>query len=278
MGRLGLVKWLIVATSLGPWALPPSVNAVAEPKDDRGLIQGIVTYEDRNLVKGATVYAVPLGRPMGAIVPHADTDETGHFVIYIPRSWFGKFAVAAKKEDEDYPDMSNQFYSDGKFETITLTSSHPAKTVIIRLGPKAGVLLGTVADAVSNAPLSPCVEFRRASEPNNFLSGSGLVKPQYKLLIPADTDILVKISLDGYKTWYYPGTVEHTAAKPVQVGPGEKKTVDIRLEPDAQVKTGCPTPLIWLVAKPDKWVLEVFLSHGDKINAVRIANFFSANY
>ena len=154
-------------------------------------------------------------------------------------SWFGKFAVAASKEDEDYPDMSDQFYSDGKFETITLSSGHKAETVIFRLGPKAGVLLGTVADAVSNAPLSPCVEFIRVSEPNNSLSASGWVKPQYKLLIPSDTGILLKISLDGYKTWYYPGTVDYAAAKSVWPGPGEKKTIDIRLEPDAEVKTGC---------------------------------------
>src|SRR6267143_297756 len=219
------------------------LNAIPKPKDDRGLIDGIVAYEDKKPVKGATVYAVPLGRPMGAIIPHADTDETGYYAIHIPRSWFGKFAVAAKKEDEDYPDMSKQFYSDGKFETITLTSGHPAETVIIRLGPKAGVLLGTVADAVSDAPLSPCVEFRRVAEPSNFLSASGWVKPRYKLLIPPDAEIMVKISLDGYKTWYYPGTVDQTAAKSVRLAPGETKTVDIRLEPDAEVKTGCPTPL-----------------------------------
>jgi hypothetical protein len=100
-----------------------------------------------------------------------------------------------------------------------------------------------VAEAVSNSPLSPCVEFRRASEPNNFLSVSGLVKPQYKLLIPPDTDILVNISLDGYKTWYYPGTIDHAVATPVRLGPGEKKTLDIRLQPDAEVKTGCPKPI-----------------------------------
>jgi hypothetical protein len=180
---------------------------------------------------------------MGAMVPHADTDETGHFAIRIARSWFGKFVVAAKKEDEDYPDMSNQFYSDGKFQTVTLTPHHRHHTVIIRLGPKAGVLLGTVADAVSNAPLSPCVEFRRVSEPSNFLSASGWVKPKYKLLIPADTDILVKISLDGYKAWYYPGTVEKTKEKAVRLKPGERETIDIRLQPDNATNTGCPKPI-----------------------------------
>jgi len=233
----------IVALVLSLSAGLQSGKPLAQTDVETGLIDGTVVYEDGTPTKGATVYAYPLERPMATIIPQADTDEIGYFRIEIPSLWFGKFAVAAKKEDEDYPDMSKQFYSDGKFQTITLTSGHPAETVTIRLGPKAGVLLGTVADAVSNAPLSPCVEFRRASEPNNFLSASGLVKPQYKLLIPADTDILVNISLDGYKTWYYPGTVDHAAATPLRLGPGEKKTVDIRLEPDVEVKPGCPKPI-----------------------------------
>jgi hypothetical protein len=233
---ISAIVGLVLGLSAGRQSQKPVVPTDAEP----GLIDGTVLYEDERPTKGATVYASPLGRPISAIIPHADTDETGYFRIDIPSSWFGKFAVAAMKEDEDYPDMSKQFYSDGKFKSITLTPGHPTETVIIHLGPKAGVLVGTVAEAVSNTSLSPCVEFRRASEPNNFLSASGLVKPRYKLLIPPDTDILVKISLDGYKTWYYPGTLDRAAATPVRLGPGEKKAVDIRLEPDAAVKTGCP--------------------------------------
>ena len=233
MIRGELAAWLIVATVLSSGAQQRSVKPLAQTEADTGLIDGTVIYEDGRPVKGATVYAVPLGRPMAAIIPHAETDETGYFVIHVSRSWFGKFVVAAKKEDEDYPDMSRQFYSDGRFETVTLTPRHRAATVTIRLGPKAGVLLGTVADAVTGAPLSPCVEFRRASEPNNFLSASGLVKPRYRLLVPANTDILMRISPDGYKPWYYPGTVDKSAGQAVRLRPGEKKTVDILLHPDA---------------------------------------------
>ena len=145
MTAKSLITCLRVVSLLGlPQLLAPPTVA-ARKKDDTGLIDGIVTYEDRKPVKGATVYAVPLGRGMGAIIPHADSDETGHYAIRISRSWFGKFAVVAKKEDEDYPDMSKQFYSDGKFQTVNLSANHPNATVIIRLGPKAGVLLEAVA-------------------------------------------------------------------------------------------------------------------------------------
>ena len=100
--------WLLVV--FFPVSELISLPAVgAEKKVATGLIYGIVTYQDRKPVKGATVYATPLGRPIGAIIPHADSDETGYYAIRIPVSWFGRFAVTAKKEDEDYPNMSWQF-------------------------------------------------------------------------------------------------------------------------------------------------------------------------
>jgi len=219
-----------------------SPNAVAKPKDDRGLIDGIVTYEDKKPVKGATVYAVPLGRPMGAIIPHAETDETGYYAIHISRSWFGKFAVAAKKEDENYPDMSNQFYSDGNFQTATLSVNHAAETVRIRLGPKAGVLVGTVRDAITGATLYPCIELRRPN--GNFLSGSGLIKANFRVLIPPETEVRVKMWLDGYRPWYYPGTDEKSRSAPLHLRPDEQKTLEILLQPSASdSKIGCGMPV-----------------------------------
>jgi hypothetical protein len=56
---------------------------------------GLLPNEDKKHVKGATVYAVPLGRAMGAIIPHAETDETGYYAIHISRSWFGNALPSA---------------------------------------------------------------------------------------------------------------------------------------------------------------------------------------
>jgi hypothetical protein len=70
------------------------------------------------------VFSQPMDRVMAAIIPHAKTDEAGYFAI--PHSWLGKFAVGAEKLDEDYPNMTMQFYSDGKLETVILTSAHSA--------------------------------------------------------------------------------------------------------------------------------------------------------
>lgn len=226
-------------------ALPGLMAGVrpALAQSDEGLISGTVLYESGHPVKGATAYAVPLGRPMGAIIPHADTDQAGHFAIFIPDSWFGKFAVVAKKEDEDYPDTSKQFYSNGKFQTVTLTARHPSATVTIRLGPKAGVISGTVKDAVTGSPLNPCTDLRYAAS-NNFLRGTGLIISKYRLLLPSDRRIYMKAWLDGYRPWYYPGTMDKSKATPIRLGPAEEQTLNILLQPDGRYSdAGCPAPL-----------------------------------
>jgi hypothetical protein len=213
-----------------------------------GLIEGTVYYEDGSPAIGATVYSHPMDRAMAAIVPHAKTDEAGHFAIL--HLWLGKFAVGAEKVDEDYPNMTMQFYSDGKFETVVLSSARSVASVSIRLGPKAGILTGTVSDAVTGAPLNPCVEFRRAKKPSNFLSGTGLVNARYRVLVPSNTGVLMKVWYGRHKPWYYPGTMDKAQGRAVILKPGEETELEIRLEPDSSAQAeGCGMP-VGTVIKP----------------------------
>jgi len=243
MSRAELASLLFVA--IVPTLCAPLTGAgvPATTDADTGLIDGTVSYENGSPVDGATVYASPMGgRPIIGKIPHATTDETGHFAI--PHLWLGKYAVGAEKLDEDYPDMTSEFYSDGKFETVTLTARHSTASVSIRLGPKAGILTGTVADAVTGAPLNACVEFRRAKEPWNFLSGTGLVNAKYRVLVPPNTNVLMKVWYGGYKPWYYAGTMNKAQSRPVNLKPGEETKLNIRLEPDRNAQPGgCGMPV-----------------------------------
>ena len=138
--------------------------------------------------------------------------------------------------------MSKQFYSDGNFQTATLSAKHPATTVVIRLGPKAGVLIGTVRDAITGATLYPCLELRRPN--GNFLSGSGLIKANFRVLLPSDTEVTVKMWLDGYRPWYYPGTDEKSRSAPLRLRPDEQKSLEILLQPSASdARLGCGMPV-----------------------------------
>ena len=231
MKRVGTVAPLLVASVFVLYAPQAGKPTPASAEEDKGVIQGAVIYEDGNPVNGATVHASAMFGLAAGIIPNAKTDETGHFVI--AHLLLGKYAVTGEKPDEDYPRMVNRFYnSEDKFDTVTLTSRNFTASVTIRLGPKAGVLVGSVADALTNAPINPCAEFRRAKEPNNRVVGTGLVSAKYRVLIPSNTDVLIKVWYQGHKSWYYPGTIDKTQSQPLNLKPGEEKELDIRLEPD----------------------------------------------
>lgn len=233
-----------VALLVGWSVAPESARKRAGwPADDAGLINGTVLYPNGEPVDAATVYAGPFGRPIGLAFPRVQTNQAGEFAIRIPPSWFGRNFVAAEKVDEDYPDMGNQFYANGKFHVVTLTARHPATTVTIRLGPKAGVLTGTVTDAITGSALNPCTALQYAAS-TNFLAGTGLVMAKYRLLLPSNTGIFMKVALDGYSPWYYPSTAMKSAAKPIRLGPAEERTINIRLKPDSRhARLGCAPPL-----------------------------------
>ena len=238
MKRVGTAPTLllIILALHGQRSKPTDANV------GHGAIQGTVTYEDGRPVKEATVYAQPLDHGMAGIVPHATTNESGYFMI--SHLWLGEYAVGGEKLDEGYANMTNQFYSDGKFETVVLTSRNPAANVAFQLGPKAGILVGTVVDAVANAPLNPCVEFRRGKNFSNFLSGTGLVNAKYRVLVPSSTDVLMKVWYGGHKLWYYPGTTDKALSRPLNLRPGEMIKIDIRLEPDPDAPpSNCGMPV-----------------------------------
>lgn len=236
--RIGAIP-LLVGAVLCSCGRQPALRVVAAD-EDLGLIEGTVVYEDGRPTKGATVSAFPLDRGLAAKVPSADTDELGHFQI--DHLWLGTFAVTAKKEDEGYPDMISAFYSDSKIAPITLSLSHPSASDTIVLGPKAGILIGTVTDVVTGAPLDPCVEFHRASDPNSSLSGTGLVSAKYRVLVPSDRDVFMNVWHEGYLPWYYPGTSSKSETKPLRLKSGEERTLHIRLQPGNDTTApGCNT-------------------------------------
>jgi len=187
-------------------------NVIFTVSDGPCEIEGTVLYEDGRPANHATVLAFPTDRGLAAKLPSADTDELGHF--HIKHLWLGRFAVTANKVDEGYPDTSKGFYSDGKVDRATLTSFFQVSTVTVLLGAKAGILVGTISDAANGAPLDPCVDFRRASDPNNFFSGTGVVNAKYRVLVPSDRDVMMKIWYEGHLPWYYPEKVTNLRQSP----------------------------------------------------------------
>lgn len=215
----------------------------AEPVET---ISGTVVDEYGDPVPRAVASAVgPIGRPSAKVIPRVETDDHGHFTI--PVSDSGEYFVSAGKEEEGYPEKWLPFNAgfDRKYVVrVRVTEANPEANVTIPLGPKGGVLIGTVRDAATGAPINPCAEFRRVAEPKNFMSGTGLINATFHRLVPSDVSFTLKVWVDGHKPWYYPGVEQPANGKPLKLGPGEEAHFDIALEPDATRKdTGCGMPV-----------------------------------
>jgi hypothetical protein len=224
-------RWM---EAVHPFAIDEGATALSH--GDNGLIDGIVTYENGKPVTGATVSAEPIGRPLLAVIPHDTTNQIGQFKIEISRDWFGPFVVSAEKESEGYADM-NRFYG-GKFEFVTLTTHHRSASVAIRLGPKAGILIGTVSEAGTEVPLNAGLVLWHSQESENVFVKS--LPAKYRVLIPSNTDVLMKVCDKRHKSWYFPGTMIETEALPINLQPGATLRLNIRLvRGDSAPTRGC---------------------------------------
>lgn len=185
-----------------------------------GSIGGIVVDEEGISVSGAKVNANPMnGRPMGTLIRYVETDREGHFLI--DRLEWGSYGVFAMKEESGYPNMRALLYSNGNLYTATIAPSAPIADVRIQLGPKAGVIIGSITNVMNGAPLNAAFKLVRSASPDEWLSTSA--PPDYRILVPSSTDVLLEVAAPGFRTW--------TPGHPLHLESGAEMRLDIQLEP-----------------------------------------------
>jgi Carboxypeptidase regulatory-like domain len=215
---------------------------------EAGTISGTVTDEHGAPVGKAKVNADPAdGRPRGSLLHFVETDDNGHFRI--ERLSVGKYKVFAKKEDLGYPDMRWSFYSNDVYPTVEITPTNQNALVRVQLGPKGGILTGSVTNALTGAPIYASFKLARAAFPNKWISPG--VPPDYRILLPSSTDVMLEVSAPGFKNWNFPS--------PLNLQPGAEMHLDIPLEPAHDPRFH---PCKFLV--PDGYVGWVQLEHDIK--------------
>lgn len=78
-----------------------------------------------------------------------------------------------------------------------------------------------MTNAANGAPLNVGLKLTRAASPDKWLSTSA--PPDYRILLPSSTDVLLKVSAPGFKTW--------SPGHPLRLEPGAEMHLDISLEP-----------------------------------------------
>ncbi len=208
-----------------------SVVAIGEGQPDS--IRGFVVDEQGRPSARAQVTWIDTTLPPNTVqvqagaVPTVTSDAEGRFTI--PGLEVGhRYKVYASKEDDAYPDMTVAFYNPKDEAVIAEATQDGTSAIDVHLGPKAGRLEWDVKDANTGQGVSPSFLFRPADATGGGVEGTAL--PQWNLLMPSNTDIVVEISASGYDTWYYPGSSIKSAAVPLRMKPGEVRTLEVRLQ------------------------------------------------
>jgi hypothetical protein len=170
---------------------------------------------------------------------HGFSDKNGRFEL---DHWpMGTLRLFGFKPEDGYPDVNRNLTAE-----VTLTPQAPVAMVTVKLGPKAGILTGSVRDrntgksveGVTLTYYAVDASIRgRASEMNaSSSSGSSL-----EVTVPAATDLIVFLSSPGYKTWFY--TDASNDSRPVlHLQSGERRSLEIELESDPENATTGVSP------------------------------------
>lgn len=211
----------------------PTFPQTADSSRPEGTISGTVLDEHGQPFKGVEVCTYMTDAPSGSKEARGDcsvtTDEAGQFRI--DHVAMGTFGVEAIKPEDGYV----AFAGTSVREMATLTRSQSSATVVLKLGPKPGVLLPNVKDKLTGEPImSFQVSWEISESPNRSYSGGQTIEQGIKhAIVPPEKFLLLTISARGYKKWIYHDPSDPSRPAFIRLQPGEEKELLVGLEPQA---------------------------------------------
>jgi hypothetical protein len=213
----------------------PTFAQNADSSDRDGTISGTVLNEHGQPFKGVTVCTYMMGAPAGSKEALGDcpvtTDENGQF--HIDHVAMGTFGVEAIKPEDEYI----AFAGTSVKKMATLTPSQSSATVVLKLGPKPGVLLPSVKDKLTGQPIISFQlswEILDTNNPNRHSSGGqDMTQGIKRAIVPPEKYLLLTISAPGYKKWVYHDPSDPSRLGFVRLQPNEEKELLVELEPQA---------------------------------------------
>lgn len=185
-------------------------------------IVGTVLNEEGQLVEHAYACTSATSGNHTGINCLFPTDKDGRFTIEHLK--IGTYQVFAINEAEGY---SIQNQSPG--QEVRLTADAPWANVTVRLRHRGGILIGSVRDKWSGKPVDGAhVSY---SVIDNGSGGSSTrTNGNFHMAVPADSDLLIVVTSEGYKGWVY--TDASNPSRPLlRLASGERKVLEIELEP-----------------------------------------------
>ena len=140
------------------------------------------------------------------------------------------YGVVASKIDDGYADFG--LTAPVK---VTITPEEPLASVILKLGPRAGILIPLVKNKITGKPVSDFLVKWRVDVPGGAWQGaSGFSQWTTRTSIPAAKDVSLEVSANGYRTWVYIDPSNQSRPSYLRLESGERKSLSIELQPEAK--------------------------------------------
>jgi hypothetical protein len=162
---------------------------------------------------------------MAKKIRFVESDQNGFFLI--DRLEFGTYYVVAMKEEDGYGPNDSAFFNDKPLPTFQISAENRIADAVLQLGPKAGILTGTIRDALTGKPIPAGFDLVQVKDRDKWMATSAA--PNFRVLIPSSKEIEVKVTAPGYDAWIYPGP--NIPSQSLRMEPGSEAHLDILLEP-----------------------------------------------
>jgi len=188
-----------------------------------GTISGLVLDEHDQIVEHASVCTTTFSNSTSMTNCRTVTDQSGRFTIeHVPMD---SYTVSASKEEDGY--------SGGMLpgQKVVLSANQPFAQVTLKLGPRSGILRGTVRDKATGKAIGPegKLSITYVSVEGNESGSIGpLDGAKLRANLPADREFIVFVSGAGYETWFY---LNDQSRPTLRLKSGEEKVLDVQLEP-----------------------------------------------
>lgn len=210
------------------FALAANLAHASETPTIKSRIQGVVIDEAGIPVHLASVMAWDMDHkaPLGVVEVCAgcehwfETDEKGQFVM---RGLIAghHYKVFTWDEEAGYPNTEVATYNPKNDGPVVVASDAPrgGPDVRLQLGPKAVILRYKLKDAITGKRLDDYSITVTRVDTNYTFGGTN---SEYKMLLPADTDMKITFEVKGYQA--------HTEI--LRDHPGIEKHLDVLLTPE----------------------------------------------
>jgi hypothetical protein len=190
------------------------------------VISGQVVDEKGTPISNAGVHVMP--DALYGALPSGISDDQGRFKIQV--NYAGRYKLTASKLADGYASLSSTLHNPSdSLPQVIVTVDQPVPFVIVRLGPRAGKITGSVIDATTQRPINNfqirvCrVEVPRHCHQELFPGTYG----RFQILVPT-APIVIEASAEGYRDWQTLDVNSHQPA-PLLVASGETRELTLNL-------------------------------------------------